>query len=120
MMLKDHIERDPAVRQSIHEEHSFIKLQEGYPIFYPENEVIRQNKMMVHPGASETGILDIFESLSQVVKLVAISHHAVQELQDTHQPDNGLISSLNDLIAIEFIDAELQAVSAEDRGNQLV
>jgi len=63
--------------------------------------------MSVLPGATETGILDIYESLSQVVKLVAISHHAVQELHDIHQPDNGLISSLNDLVTIEFIDAEL-------------
>lgn len=33
MMLKEHLERDNTVRQSIHENVSFIKLQEGYPIF---------------------------------------------------------------------------------------
>ena len=31
MMLKEHHERDPLVKQTISESNSFIKLQEGYP-----------------------------------------------------------------------------------------
>lgn len=38
MLLKQHNERDPLVKQSIHEHVSFIKLQEGYPIFMSQTE----------------------------------------------------------------------------------
>ena len=31
MMLKDHHERDPLVKQSIHEHNAFVKVHEGYP-----------------------------------------------------------------------------------------
>jgi hypothetical protein len=33
MLLKEHYERDPLVKQSVYENVSFIKLQEGYPNF---------------------------------------------------------------------------------------
>lgn len=40
MLMKDHHERDPTVRQAIHEHVSFIKIQEGYPQFlYPCTQV---------------------------------------------------------------------------------
>lgn len=119
MLLKDHIERDPTVRQSIHENVSFIKLQEGFPIFYAESEVTRQNKTRLLPNATEIGILDFYESLSQVVKFVAGQHHCLKELKEAHRPDNALISVLQDIVAIEYIQAELDAVRAEMRGDQL-
>jgi hypothetical protein len=31
MLMKEHHERDPLVKQSLHENASFIKIQEGYP-----------------------------------------------------------------------------------------
>ena len=34
MLMKEHHERDPIVKTSIHEHVSFIKVQEGYPIFF--------------------------------------------------------------------------------------
>ena len=39
MLLKDHTDRDPIVKQSIHENTSFIKVQEGYPIFFVDTEI---------------------------------------------------------------------------------
>lgn len=36
MLMKEHHERDPLVKSSIHENSSFIKLQEGYPLFFRE------------------------------------------------------------------------------------
>lgn len=33
MLMKEHHERDPVIRQAIHENVSFIKIQEGYPQF---------------------------------------------------------------------------------------
>ena len=45
MLMKDHHERDPSVRQAIHEHVSFIKIQEGYPQFlYPCTQVQNQVK----------------------------------------------------------------------------
>lgn len=45
MLLKDHHERDPLVKTSVHEHVSFIKLQEGYPIFFSDTEITKNNKM---------------------------------------------------------------------------
>lgn len=33
MLMKQHHERDPVVKASLHENVSFIKIQEGYPVF---------------------------------------------------------------------------------------
>ena len=38
MLMKSVNERDPITKTSIHENVSFIKLQEGYPIFFNETE----------------------------------------------------------------------------------
>jgi hypothetical protein len=64
MLMKDHHERDPLVKQSIHENISFIKLQEGYPIFLSETEYSKHNKMTLVPGGKQIGILEMFESLN--------------------------------------------------------
>jgi len=39
MMMKDHHERDHLVKQSIHEHASFVKINEGYPIYLSHNAV---------------------------------------------------------------------------------
>lgn len=52
--------------------------------------------------------------------MTAAGHHAVKELHDVHQPDNGMISSLQELVTMEFMLAELRAVKAELRGNHLM
>jgi hypothetical protein len=64
MLLKDHTERDPLVKQSIHEHVSFIKLQEGYPIFFSETEMSKDNKVNLVPGSNLIGMLEMYESLS--------------------------------------------------------
>ena len=64
MLLKDHHERDPLVKQSIHEHVSFIKLQEGYPVFLTETEISKVNKIQLVPKGSEIGLLEMYESLS--------------------------------------------------------
>ena len=48
MLMKDHHERDPLVRQAIHEHVSFIKIQEGYPQFIYDSAQI-QNKARFTP-----------------------------------------------------------------------
>ena len=118
MLLKDHTERDPLVKQSIHEHVSFIKLQEGYPIFFTDTEISKNNKVTLVPGTSSIGMLEIYESLGSVTKIGACIHHAVEELYEVHQPDNGLLSSMQNLVTVEFLLAELRAVKAELQGDE--
>ena len=47
-------------------------------------------------------------------------YHSIRELFECHQPDNGLIASMYELVMVEFLLAEMYAVQAEDRGDLLV
>jgi hypothetical protein len=120
MMLKEHHERDPLVKQTISENNSFIKLHEGYPIFYAKTEMKKIHDIQVTPTANPCQILEIFESLGQGVKVGSACFHAVREILDCHQPDNGLIASLYELITMEFMLSELRAIKAENRGDNIV
>lgn len=40
--------------------------------------------MKFYPSSEEIGIMEIFESLSQVVKVAAGMHHAIGELNEVH------------------------------------
>jgi len=48
----------------LHEHVSFIKLQEGYPVFLTETEVSRNEKICLVPKGQQIGILEMYESLS--------------------------------------------------------
>lgn len=50
MLLKEHHEKDPSVKQSIHEHVSFIKLQEGYPLFFSESNQDKHNFVTTVPS----------------------------------------------------------------------
>ena len=68
-------------------------------------------------NANPCAILEIFESLGQAVKVCAAQHHAVREILDAHQPDNGLLASMYELVTIEFMLSELRAIKSENRGD---
>lgn len=72
------------------------------------------------PTSNKIGILEIFESLGSVVKVAAASYHAVREIIDCHQPDNGLVCAMYELITTEFMLAELRAVRTELAGDLVV
>ena len=60
------------MKTSLHEHVSFIKIQEGYPIFVYENAVKAQNKISLNPESTrEIGILDFYESLSNLPKVIS-------------------------------------------------
>ena len=71
MLMKEHHERDPLVKQVIHENVSFIKLQEGYPTFVFNTAIKKQNKVRITSEGKEIGILDFYESLQNMSKIVA-------------------------------------------------
>jgi hypothetical protein len=43
------------------------------------------------PGGHEIGILDLYESLSQVTKIAAVFEQTNTELKEAHRPDNGFM-----------------------------
>ena len=76
MLMKQHHERDPVVKTSLHEHVSFIKIQEGYPIFIYDTAVKEQNKVCLNEeGGRKIGILDIYESLANMPKIVSAMHN---------------------------------------------
>ena len=71
MLMKEHHERDPLVKQSMHEHVSFIKIQEGYPMFLYDTAVKKQNKIKLTKESKEIGMLDFYDGLQNIVKIVA-------------------------------------------------
>lgn len=71
MLMKQHHERDPIVKTTLHENVSFIKIQEGYPIFLYDTAVKAQNKVQLTEEGSPIGILDFYESLANLPRVIA-------------------------------------------------
>jgi len=113
MLMKEHHERDPLVKQSIHEHVSFIKLQEGHPAFIHDSAVKKQNKIRITKDSKEIGILDFYDGLANITKVVAACNATCSELQEVHKADNGFIAATTDLVATQFLLAELRGVRAE-------
>lgn len=88
--MKDHKERDPMVKQSIHEHVSFIKIEEGYPLFMYDMADKQNNTIAFTSSSDRVGILDFYESLAMMPKIIACMKMCVTELEAVHQPDNGL------------------------------
>jgi len=60
-------ENEPISVEVLHENSSFIKVEEGYPRFFKEQESIdrkHNSVMMSTKSAHPIGILDFYESLS--------------------------------------------------------
>ena len=119
MLMKEHHERDPLVKTSIHEHVSFIKIQEGYPAFVYDTAVKKQNKVQLTAEGRPIGILDFYESLSVLPQVVGAMQGACQELRDAHRPDNGFMEAAMDVVTFQFILAELKGVRAEERGDHV-
>ena len=119
MLMKEHHERDPLVKTSIHEHVSFIKIQEGYPVFIYDTAVKKQNKVKMTSESRPIGILDFYESLAILPKVVSVMQHCCQEMRDVHKPDNGFMEAAMDVVTLKFIYSELKGVRAEERGDQV-
>jgi hypothetical protein len=85
-----------------------------------DTAVKKQNKIKLTKDSRDIGILDFYEGLSNIVKIVAVCNSATDEMQEVHKPDNGFISAATDLITFQFLEAELRAVVAESRGDQII
>ena len=115
MLMKQHHERDPVVKTSLHEHVSFIKIQEGYPIFVYDTAIKAQNKVTLSPeSVREIGILDFYESLSNLPKVISAIQSCQTELHLVHRPDNGYMSAALDVVTLQFLLAELRSIRAEE------
>lgn len=121
MLMKQHHERDTVVKTSLHEHVSFIKIQEGYPIFIYDTAVKAQNKVRLNEdGGREIGILDFYESLAFIPKIVSAIQNCCHEMQSVHKPDNGFMSAALDVVTMQFLLAELKALRAEEIGGDRI
>lgn len=105
----NHHERDHLVRQSIHEHTGFIKNCEGYPQYIFDNAQI-ENKFRFTQQSEEIGILDFYESLSCVSKVIAAVQRSFLDTIEAHRPDNGLLTTLLERSMLHYLSAELEVV----------
>ena len=74
-----------------------------------------QNKVRVNPESSrEIGILDFYESISNLPKIVSAIQTCQAELHGLHKPDNGYMSAALDVVILQFLHAELMVIRAEE------
>jgi hypothetical protein len=64
----------------------------------------KQNNTMAYTRHSERiGMLDFYESLTVIVKIIASMKMAFNELNNAHKPDNGLTISALELCTYRYI-----------------
>lgn len=49
-------------------------------------------------GGRKIGILDIYESLANLPKIVSALQNCAEELHEVHKPDNGFMSTAIDVV----------------------
>jgi hypothetical protein len=74
----------------------------------------KQNNTMSYTKDSERiGMLDFYDSLTVLVKVIAAMRGACLELGEVHKPDNGLSLSALELCTYRYIHAELKLIKGE-------
>lgn len=73
------------------------------------------NTVVYSPGSERIGMLDFYESLTILVKLIAAMKGAFTELYEVHHPDNGLTLSALELCTYRYFQAELKMVKGESQ-----
>lgn len=89
------------------------RIEEGYPIFMYDMAAKQNNTVAFTKNSERIGILDFYESLTIMVKIIAAMKGAYSELNEVHRPDNGLTATALEISAYKFILAELKVVKGE-------
>lgn len=72
------------------------------------------NNTIVYTSNSERiGMLDFYESLSVMVKIIASMKGAYDEIYETHRPDNGLTATSLEVSTYRYLLGELKVVKGE-------
>ena len=93
---------------------SFIKIEEGYPIFMYDMAAKQNNTLAFTKQSKKIGILDFYDSLTIIVKIVAAMKGAVAELQEVHKPDNGLTTTALEIATYKHILNDLKQVKGQE------
>ena len=111
MILKDHHERDHLVGVSVHENVSFAKMNEGYPQFMYRNAAA-QNKIKFNEKGEHLDVLEFYEGLQIMPKVISAMQQALVELMQCHRPDNGLLSTALEIQLVKYLKSELLTVQS--------
>ena len=97
-ILKDHHERDHLVRVSVHENTSFVKVSEGYPHYIAKQAGSSKNQFKFHEQGQSIDLLDFYEGLHVMPRVLAAIDRCAKQFNDAHKPDNGLTSAALELM----------------------
>jgi len=66
------------------------------------------------PSSESIGVLDFYESLHAVPRIVSSIHQAVSELNEVHKPDNGLMTAALELCTMRTLRQQLKLTFDDD------
>ena len=89
------------------------RIEEGYPVFMYDMSSKQNNTMSYTRHSQKIGMLDFYESLTVLVKVIAAMKGACNELSEVHKPDNGLTLTALDIQTYRYIHAELKIIKGE-------
>ncbi|CDW75700.1 UNKNOWN [Stylonychia lemnae] len=94
-MMKTQSRSDEITEEAMNQDANFIKTQEGYPVFIRDsNDSLSRVKFT--DFSNEIGVLDFYESLTAIPKVVASIQIVFEEVVETCMPANQLqLISLN-------------------------
>ncbi len=73
----------------------------------------QNNTIAFTKGSERIGILDFYDSMGIIIKVIAAMRGAFNEINELHRPDNGLTTSALELCTYKFILSELKMVKGE-------
>jgi hypothetical protein len=89
------------------------RIEEGYPLFIYDLAAKQNNTVKLTRNSERIGILDFYESMHIMTKIISAMQGAFKELNDVHRPDNGLMTSALEINTYKYILAELKVVKGE-------
>lgn len=89
------------------------RIEEGYPIFIYEMAAKLNNTIKLTASSERIGILDFYDSMQMITKILAAMKGAFSEILDVHKPDNGLTITALEIATYRYILAELKIVKGE-------
>ena len=69
------------------------------------------------PESEKIGILDFYESLCAVPKVLAAIAETTRQMNEVHRPDNGFMSSCLELATVKFLISDLKTMQGEQDGS---
>lgn len=76
---------------------------------------VKLNNTLVYTKYSDRiGMLDFYDSLTVIVKIIAAMKGTFEELYDVHRPDNGLTTAALELSCYRYLHGELKYIKGDN------